>query len=182
MLATERQLERVVRDYKDTIWQIAVSITHNQHDAEDVFQDVFVRLVESIEKIHSEEHLRAWLIRVTVNRCYSWSKTAWKKRVSSYEKLHEEIGDYLEPARCDDYDGIQNSDFDPEMAQSLRGEKVFEVLQKMSKDNRIAVYLMYWENLSVKEIARLLKITESTVKTRLSRARKEIRESVENDA
>lgn len=179
MLATERQLERVVRDYKDMVWHIAASITHDPYTAEDVFQDVIVRLMESLEKIHNEEHLRAWLIRVTVNRCKSWSKSAWKRKVRSYEKLHEEVGDRLESVIYDNYDGILTSDFDPEMAQSLLGEKVFEVLRKMSMENRSAFYLMYWENLSVKEIARLLEITESTVKTRLSRAKEQIRKSVE---
>ena len=178
MLATGPELERIVQQYKDTVWRIALSITHNHADAEDIFQDVFVKLVESIGKIQNEEHLRAWLIKVTVNRGYSWSKSAWKRKVDSYDEKHEALGDSLEPHACDDYDQPVSQEFDPAVAQTLRGEKVMEILQKMDEPNRIAVYLFYCEGLSIREIAGMLKLKENAVKTRLSRVRSRIREEV----
>lgn len=182
MLATSAELERIVRQYRDTVWRIALSMTKNQYDAEDVFQDVFIRLVDSIGKIESEEHLKAWLIRVTVNRCNSWGRSSWRSRVDSYEKHHEEVGDRMEPFAWDDYTREMDESFDPEMARTLRGEQVMSVLQKMDRNYRVVVYLFYCENLPVKEIASALNLGENAVRTRLSRARDKAREGVKYSA
>lgn len=178
MLATSAELERIMHQYHDTVWRIALSITKNQYDAEDVFQDVFVRLVDSISRIESEEHLKAWLIRVTTNRCYSWSKSSWKRKVDSYERQLEEQGDCMEKPVWDTYSPPIDEQFDPETAQTLRGEQVMTVLQKLDRASRIVIYLFYCEDLSVKEIAQTLHLGENAVRTRLSRARNKIREGV----
>lgn len=178
MLAASAELERIVGQYQDMVWRIALSMTKNQYDAEDVFQDVFVRLVDSIGRIESEEHLKAWLIRVTVNRCRSWSKSSWKRKVDSYERKHEELGDRVEPVSWDQHGAQADERFDPEMAQTLLGEQVMSVLQRMDQPYRVVVYLFYYENLSVREIADVLDVKENAVRTRLSRARDRIREGV----
>ena len=182
MLATNAELERIMRQYHDTVWRLALSMTKNQYDAEDVFQDVFVRLVDSIGKIQSEEHLKAWLIRVTTNRCRSWSRSGWKRWVDYYEKHHEETGDRIETYVWDDHTKELDETFDPEMARTLRGEQVMGVLSQMDKSYRTVMYLFYCENLSVRDIADVLDLSENTVKTRLSRARDKAREGVKHSA
>lgn len=178
MLATSAELERIMADYKDTVWRVALSIVRDPHDAEDIFQDVFIRLMDSIGKIQSEEHLKAWLIRVTTNRCYSWTKRGWLKKTQSLDAWWEENGDWNLPSAGDDYTPAMDESFDPDMARTLMGERVMEEMQKLDRSSRIAVYLFYCENLSVREIASVLGMKENAVRTRLSRARSKIREGV----
>lgn len=180
MQSTAAELDRIVYQYKDMVWRAALSMVKNRTEAEDVFQDVFVQLVRHIEKIQNEQHLKAWLLRVTVNRCRSWSKTVWKSRIQSYEKLHDEAGDAVEPSVEDEYqmNAYPEDGFDPSTAETEQGEQVMIALSELKPDYRIVVHLFYYEMLSVKAISKILGIQENAVKTRLSRARDLIRRSL----
>ncbi len=82
-----RDLEQIVREQGDMVLRLALAHTGNRTDAEDVFQEVFIRLVRSLDKIESEDHLRYWLIRVTINRCKSLFSSAYEKyRLKSCRK------------------------------------------------------------------------------------------------
>ena len=80
-----RDLEQIVREQGDMVLRLALAHTGNRTDAEDVFQEVFIRLVRSLDKIESEDHLRYWLIRVTINRCKSLFSSAYRKREVAVE-------------------------------------------------------------------------------------------------
>ena len=77
--------EAAVRTYADMVYRLACLNTNNKETAEDVFQTVFLKLVSHQESIISEEHLKAWLIRVTINQCKSVATTAWNRKRASYE-------------------------------------------------------------------------------------------------
>ena len=77
--------EAAVRTYADMVYRLACLNTNNKETAEDVFQTVFLKLVSHQESIISEEHLKAWLIRVTINQCKSAATTAWNRKRASYE-------------------------------------------------------------------------------------------------
>lgn len=178
MLATNAEIERIMQTYKSTVWRVAVNIVRNPHDAEDIFQEVFIRLVDSLGKIQSEEHLKAWLIRATTNRCYSWTKRGWLRKTQSLDEWWEEHGDWETSGVADDYTPEMDESFQPDMARTLAGERMMEELQRLDRSSRIAVYLFYCENLPIREIAAVLGVRENVVKTRLSRARGKIREGV----
>ena len=182
MKSSAAELERIVCQYKDMVWRTALSTIKNRSEAEDVFQDVFVQLVRHIGNIENEQHLKAWLLKVTINRCRSVSKTVWKTRVRSYEELREEAGDAVEPSTEDEYDLAEESveGFDPSTAETERGEQVMTALAGLKQDYRIVVHLFYYECLSVKMISKILGLQENAVKTRLSRARDLIRRSVKS--
>ena len=72
-------VDMAVRQYADMVYRLAVSNTNVVQDAEDVFQEVFVRLVHYKDKIEDEDHLKAWLIRVTINEARRLEGSAWKK-------------------------------------------------------------------------------------------------------
>jgi len=180
MQSSAAELERIVNQYKEMVWRTALSSLKNRSDAEDVFQDVFVQLVRHIGDIENEQHLKAWLLKVTVNRCRSFSKTVWKTRVQSYDKLREAAGDVVEPSTEDEY-RLSDEDaegFDPSTAETERGEQVMTALAGLKKDYRIIIHLFYYECLSVKMISKILGLQENAVKTRLSRARDLIRRSI----
>jgi len=180
MLGSAAELDRIVHQYKDMVWRAALSMVKNRTEAEDVFQDVFVQLVRHIDRIENEQHLKAWLLKVTVNRCRSWSKTAWKTRVQSYEELHDEAGDAVEPVTEDEYRLADESveGFDPSTAETERGEQVMTALSGLKPEYRIIIHLFYYESLSIRAISRILGLNENAVKTRLSRARDSIRRSL----
>ena len=82
--------EQVLEQYADMVYRLAIIHMKNKADAEDVFQEVFLRLVKNADKISSEEHLKAWLIKVTVNCCKKQFDSAWNRHRASLEYDVEE--------------------------------------------------------------------------------------------
>ena len=133
------------------VLRLAVANTGSRADAEDIFQEVFIRLVRSIEKIQDEDHLRYWLIRATINRCKSLYSSAYRKRELPVEEL---------PTHA---------------AESSFGEvdtPATDAVRKLPEKYRAPIHLFYCEELSISEIARVLGSSEGAVKTQLSRGRK----------
>lgn len=151
--------EVAVRTYADMVYRLACLNTNNKETAEDVFQTVFLKLVSHQESIISEEHLKAWLIRVTINQCKSVATTAWNRKRASYEDamLMEE------PEEQEDF------------------SDVYEAVRELPDKYRDVIHLFYYEQLTVKDIAGILDTKEATVKTWLSRGRKLLGEKLKEE-
>lgn len=148
----EKFLDTLAR-HQNMVYRIALHQTGSPADAEDAMQEVFLRLLTAKQAPAGEDHLRRWLIRVTVNYCRDLLKSPWRNRRVPLEALPEPLV------------------FDrPEQAALYR-----EVLALPEK-YRTVLYLFYYEELTVKEIGELLELKDSTVTTRLSRARDRLRE------
>ena len=146
-------VEALFRNYSDMVYKIAWSQTGNSHDAEDVFQDVFVQLIRYQASLVSEEHAKAWLIRVTVNRCRKVKGSAWNRH---------------------------RAELDPNLAAPERRDpELWEEMRKLPEKYRLVIHLFYYEDMKVQEIARVLECSEGTVKSQLSRARKLLKVSLE---
>lgn len=144
--------ETAIEKYADLVYRLAASRTDNLQDAEDIFQDVFLQLMRHSGKIQSEEHLKHWLIRTTINRAKSYHLTFWKRRV--------DLGDdVLTTAAA----------FSPEEQDMIR--EVRTAIRALPEKLRSAVYLYYYEEYSVEEISAILAVPPGTVKSRLHRAR-----------
>ena len=152
----ERTLfEHAAVRYQNMVYRIALHYFGNSQDAEDAVQEVFLRLYTAEKSFESPEHLRRWLIRVTVNVCRDVLRSPWRRRRVSLEELPEE------PV------------FDqPEQAALYR-----EVMALPEK-YRTVLNLFYYEELSVKEIGELLGLRTSAVTTRLHRARARLKEQL----
>ena len=137
-----------LREHSDMVYKIALSQTKNKDDADDVFQEVFMRLITSSGKITSEEHLKAWLIRVTLNCC--------KKHFKFWNKGHAELIEDIPYITAEEHD-------------------ILHVVLDLPQKYRTVVHLFYYEELSVKQISRALNTKESTVKSQLFRAREMLR-------
>ena len=159
--------EWAIDNYADMVYRIALTQMKNTTDADDIFQEVFVRLVRNIHKLQSEEHIKAWLIRVTVNCCKKQFSSFWNRNVDGIdgEDTMEELAD-----SCKEIDDILNG----------KGRVTAEV-NKLPKKYRIVVYLFYYEELSVEEIAKTLDMKVSTVKSQLFRAREMLRDVLGED-
>ena len=150
-------LEDAVRQYADMIYRIAVTITGNESDADDVFQETFLRLVKSQDKIQSEEHLKAWLIRVAGNCAKTVVMSPWNQKTQGF------IGEAGKGA----------------WAVDERQNKLLMELHALPQKYSIVLYLFYYEGYSVKEIAKLLGKNENSVKTLLKRGRNLLKKSLE---
>jgi RNA polymerase sigma-70 factor (ECF subfamily) len=139
------------------VLRLAVAHVGNKIDAEDIYQEVFVRLVNSIDKINDEDHLRFWLVRVTINRCKSLFTSSYRKRELHVEELPE-TGDAF---------------FDEAMDTPAT-----DALQNLPEKYRTPIHLFYFEDLSISEISQILDISEGAIKTQLSRGRKMLNESL----
>ena len=137
--------------YTDTVYRVAVHNTRCKSDAEDVTQEVFVKLLESSKKFKDGEHLKAWLIRVTINECRTLMR-----------KYSRETEQSAEIADCAVYDG----------------DSVLEAVKALPENYRNAIYLHYYEGYTAKEISKILDSKESTVLSWLSRGRAALRKEM----
>lgn len=144
-------IESLFTRYKDDVYRLALSYTRSIQEAEDVCQSVFVKLMEQKHIQPGKE--RAWLMQVTANCCKNLLRSAWWKQTTSMEEAL--------PAADSEY---------PE----IRG-----IVMALPPKYRVVVYLRYYEALSTGEMARLLRISQSAVTTRLSRARKLLKEQLQ---
>lgn len=141
--------EEIIRFYFNMVYRLALSQTQNVSNAEDVTQDVFMRFVENRHKLTSDEHIKAWLLRVTINRSKSVFQSSWFKKTTP---LTEEIT------------------FDtPEKSE------VYYAVQSLPSKYRSVIHLFYYEDMSIREIASCLGVKESTVKSQLLRGREQLR-------
>jgi len=144
-----------VEKYSDLLLRVAFSYMKNIHDAEDMVQEAFVKLMQKGPMFESEEHEKAWLIRVTINLCKNRLKTVWFKKT---EHLKE-----------------QTISFTRE-----EGE-VLNIVQELPVKYRSVIQLYYYEGYHIKEIAAILGYKEATVASQLQRARKQLRIKLKED-
>lgn len=156
--------EEIMAASYDTLLRIAIQHTGNRPEAEDIVQDTFLRLLESGKKFNSMEHARAFLIRVTVNRCCDYLKSARHTRNIALTDAEENV---LPP----DSGGFQDE-------TTLA---VLEAMQKLRPEYRNVIYLYYYEEYSIREIAAILRKSPNTVSSWLTRAKKQMREVMQNE-
>ncbi len=149
------ELSGYVRRYHTSLFRLSYSYVRNREDAEDIVQDAFVKLYCSDIVFEAEQNVKAWLIRVTINLCKDLLKSS-RRRLSS--ELVTDIP--TEP---------------PEI--SCMGEYI----SRLKPEQSSMIYLYYYEGYSVKEIAKMCRLTVSAVTTRLSRARKQLREMLSKE-
>jgi len=150
-----KEYEHLTTLYLDCIYRVALSGCKNSADAEDVVQNTFVKLWERQESFEDEEYARKWLIRVAMNECHSLWRTAWKKRT-----------DYLEELKREPVFSMQEQ------------SELYDAVQALPVKYRQVVYLYYFEEYSVKEIAEIVRVSETAVQTRLLRARQKLKEAL----
>lgn len=155
--------EEAIDRYADMVYRLALLRVKNQTDAEDIFQEVFIRLVKHIYKLQSWDHVKAWLITVTTNCAKKHFEQYWNKNVSCMEETQE----------------IQVVETGYESAEG--DGTVLTAVKSLPEKYRIAIHLFYFEELSVTEIAKATKQKESTVKSQLFRAREMLKEMLEGE-
>ncbi len=141
-------VEEVYREYADRVFAAAFSVCRNQADADDAVQDTFIKYNFTDTDFRDENHIKAWLLRVAINRAKDIRASFWKRNRVSWE-------DYM--------DGLTFEE--PEDSH------LFEAVMRLPDRYRTVIHLYYYEEYSIREIAGILHSRDGTVKSRLSRGR-----------
>ena len=154
-MLTEAEFNEAAERYLNMVYRIALNWFGNVPDAEDAAQEVMLRLWRSGPPPGEEERLRYWLARVSVNVCKDLSRTPWRLHTVSLEEAAEP------------------------MAPEPGDRQVLEEVLRLPKKYRVPLYLHHYEGYSAAEVGAMLGLNVSTVRTRLDRARRKLRQQLE---
>lgn len=167
--------EAMIREYSDMVYRIAFARTGNRTDADDIYQEVFLRFIRRKPEFRSDEHAKAWFIKVSVNCA--------RKFMSKHQKNAETVGDWTEIMLQQETDSkaMEGVTVEEQFLADERKSELYRELQKLDSDTRLLLHLYYFEELKTREIARLLHKSEAAVRVALSRARNKLRIQAEED-
>lgn len=151
VIMEEQTFRQAVENHRDVVFRIALTYLRDRADADDVAQDVFLKLLKSDAQFESWEHLRRWLIRVTINECKSLFRKPWR-RVEDIENLADSLS-----------------------AAQDETKAVLSDVMRLPERFRVPIVLYYYLGFSTSEIAELLHVPAATVRTRLARGRSKLK-------
>ena len=157
LLRTDREITEIYHRQIDTVYRICYSFMKNKPEAEDMVQETFLRLIASGKTFENQRHEKAWLIVTASNLC--------KDQLKRLYRNDEDLDDHTELAG------------DP----GPKENPVLEAILHLPSDYKTVVYLYYYEGYSTGEIAKFLCCPQTTVRTRLTRARKQLKSMLGGD-
>ena len=158
--------EKIMDEYGDRLTKLSYNYTKDWNLAEDIVQDVFITCYKEYDNIDKIVSFKAWIYRITINKCKYLLKSSFFKRVVMNTNLLTHT---------------KSSEISPEMAIMKRGEEEFlsTCVLELPIKFREVISLYYYEELSIEEISEILKINRNTIKTRLNRARMKLKALLE---
>ena len=150
------ETQALAEQYRDRLFAAAFQVCGNAADAEDAAQEALLRYHLSDKQFESQEHIRAWLLRVAINWAKNISRSFWRRNTVPLEEYMETL------------------EFD---CQESR--EVFREVMALPEKYRLVIHLYYYEDYSVQEISRILGIRVSNVKVRLSRGRQMLKATLQ---
>lgn len=154
-MLTKDEFTCYAKQYMDMVFRLAFNYTKNRADADDVTQNVLLKLYHYKGTFESEDHVKYWLIRVTINECKNLLRFPWQK--------HEPIEDYAAVLQM------------PEKEHLV----MLSAVMQLPVRYRVVIYLYYYEGYASAEIAGFLKVPDATVRTRLARGREQLKKVLE---
>ncbi len=151
-------VQELIERYQNNLFAAAFQICRNQEDAEDVVQETFIQYHTTLKQYESEEHIRAWLLRVAINKAKNVNHSFWHRKKQPLEEYIETL-----------------------VFESEESGDLFETVLGLPEKYRIVIHLFYYEEYSVQEISKVLKLSESNVKVRLSRGRQMLKDALKED-
>lgn len=151
----KKQFFSNAEQYIDTVFRVAYNYLGSAADADDITQNVFLKLLQQNKEFASDDHVKNWLVRVTINQCKDLVRSRWWKP--------ESVDDYASKLT---FDSAEQSD-------------LFYLVMALPKKYRLPIYLYYYEDYTTPEIAELLHIPKNTVYTNLRRGRELLKKSLQ---
>lgn len=163
-VVNKENLSFLLDAYADMVMRIAYQSVKNRAEAEDICQDVFLKIIERERSFENEEHIKAFIIRITLNRCRDYLKSGWFRK-----RVHENEALILENT-------VRNTGISQGVSLENGQEKcLLESVMELPVNYRNVIYLYYYEGYSVKEISTILRRKEGTIKTWMARAREQLK-------
>lgn len=147
--------EKFIDNYqllKSGLYRLAYSYTLNIADAEDILQEVFIQLYKNINSLTDAEHIKKWCIKVTINKCKDFKKSAWKRKVFGFNENEEK-----------------------NIPSKTESNEVLDEIFKLPEKYRVILFLYYYEGYKTGEMAKILNKNESTIRSDLSRGREKLK-------
>ncbi|WP_077212060.1 sigma-70 family RNA polymerase sigma factor [Bacillus dakarensis] len=160
-------IDEIMNKYGQEILQLVYSYVKNKEIAEDLTQDIFVKCYRSLSTYKGKSKLRTWLWRIAINHCKDYLKSWYNKNVMVTEN------EYV-------YSGVPNESAEQTVIQHDEDQRLAEVVMSLPIKYREVIYLFYFEESPIKDIAAVLQVKENTVKTRLKRAKELLKERLED--
>ncbi len=151
----KEQLGELIVASEDTLYRVAKTLLSSDADCADAIQEAIVKAFTNLHTLRQDSYAKTWLVRILINECYAFMRR--EKRIVSLEEYQ-----YQETVEQKDYSDL------------------YEAVRQLPEKIRICVTLYYLEGYSVKETAKILRISESAVKNRLARARARMRGELEH--
>lgn len=157
----EKAFTELIISVEVSLYKIARTRLRNEEDIKEVIQDTIIQAFKSLKKLKKPEYFKTWIIKILINNC--------NKIYNKNKKVNEiEYNDYI--ANDLSYNHIETIDSSMDFDFMIRD---------LNNDERLTLILFYSEKLTIKEIAKILKVSESAIKNRLSRARNKIKKEIE---
>ena len=153
-MLNDEQFTRLAKLYMDMVFRLAFNYTKSRSEADDITQDVLIKFYRTDKAFDSEEHIKHWLIRVTINECKKTFLSPWKRT--------EPIEDYAST-----------------LSFTSEHSELFYAVMELPQKYRVPIFLHYYEEYSCEEISNFLKIPNATVRTRLRRGREILKSNLQ---
>ncbi len=155
------EVEKWMREYGTEILRIAYLYVGDIQIAEDIFQEVFFKAYQSFADFRGKSSVKTWLVRIAINSCKDYLKSAWKRRVAPMDEATEQ--------------SLRSPDAYEQVEQEADAEKVREAVFSLPEQYREVIVCFFYQEMSLEETAQALHIPVGTVKSRLSRAKEKLK-------
>ncbi|MGE6599501.1 sigma-70 family RNA polymerase sigma factor [Bacillus proteolyticus] len=162
----EDLIDEIMNKYGQEVLQLVYSYVNNKEVAEDLTQDIFVKCYKSLHTYKGNSNLKTWLWRIAVNHCKDYLKSWYNKKVIVTE------GDFT-------YIGSQKESVEQTVIQNAEDSRLASAVMNLPIKYREVIYLFYYEELSIKEIATVIEVKGNTIKTRLKKAKELLKKGLE---
>ncbi|ALQ66776.1 sigma-70 family RNA polymerase sigma factor [Bacillus thuringiensis] len=162
----EDLIDEIMNKYGQEVLQLVYSYVNNKEVAEDLTQDIFVKCYKSLHTYKGNSNLKTWLWRIAINHCKDYIKSWYNKKVFVTED------DFM-------YMESQKESVEQTVIQNAEDSRLASAVMNLPIKYREVIYLFYYEELSIKEIATVIEVKENTIKTRLKKAKELLKEGLE---
>lgn len=172
-MSSKEQFEQIYHAHVDLVLNLSLGYVRNQTIAEDLTQEVFVKVYHELERFESKSSIKTWVYRITVNHCLDYLKAQQRSKRKGFLVaigVRKESGEVDPPSF--DHPGVI-------LENKEEVEGIFNCIDRLPENQKNAILLKSIEDLSQKEIAEVLNMTEKAVESLLSRARKKLKELLE---
>lgn len=159
-----QKIEEIIEKYADDVLRICYVYTKDYNVSQDLFQEVFIKVYKNIDKFKGFSSEKTWIIRIAINTCKDYIKSAWIKRIVSFD--------------------IDNKDYvntDEKVFENIKKQEILKAVLNLSGKFKEVIILYYYYGYDSKEISKILGISENAVRGRLSRARNELKKFISKE-